>query len=320
VTKWRFALQRRWVTYFVMAVVFAIACAFLSRWQFGRNEQVSAEHTLVFANYAAKPVSLPTLVPTQTSYSARTAWRRVMLEGTYLTSRQLLVRDRSYGSNPGFDVLTPLRLSNGSVFIVDRGWVPVGTLQDRPDFVPAPPAGKVTVIARLQGSEPVLPGRVAPSGEISEINLPTVAKSLGARASSTYTAAFGLLSTETPAPATRPLPAKKPVLDNGPFLSYAFQWILFALLAFGGLFWALRAEYRVVNAEDPDEMRKAAERARKAASRPPSDADIEDGQIREALDREDESRQVDATSGTARSASLVDAGWRPLEPDDYKDL
>ncbi len=182
-------------------------------------------------------------------------------------SKQLLVSERSLGSDPGFEVLTPFRQSNGSIFIVDRGWVSVGSKTSRPDYVPPAPTGLEHVTARLQQSETVLPGRVAPAGEISEINLPTVTRLV--HLSDTYTGAYGLLSSETPKPVSRPIAASKPVLDPGPFLSYAFQWILFAVMGFGGLAWALRQEYRIRNAEDPVEREHAAERERKAPAAHP---------------------------------------------------
>lgn len=281
---WRFAFNRRWLTYLGMAVVFAVACVLLSRWQFGRNEQTQAENKLVSHNYSAPVVPVAELLPKAGAWSGSTIWRPVSVDGVYLTSKQLLVRDRSLGSNPGFEVLTPLREANGSIFIVDRGWVSVGTKHDYPDYVPAPPTGTVHVTARLQGSETILPGRTAPTGEISEINLPTLARSLGG---STYTGAYGLLASESPAPPNRPIAAAKPVIDPGPFLSYAFQWILFALFAFAGLGWALRQEYRIRNAADPEERKRADERERKARTRTPNDADVEDALIRDAELRSD---------------------------------
>jgi cytochrome oxidase assembly protein ShyY1 len=263
-----------------MAIVFAVACVFLSRWQFTRNNETVVAANLLNHNYAAPAVPLAKLLPTRTAYAANEAWREVTVKGRYEPTKQLLVRDRSNGGLPGFEVLMPFRLSDGSVFVIDRGFVPVGTNQDRPDVVPAPPSGTVVATARLQASEILIPGRVAPSGEISEINLPKVERLTGV---SVYTGAYGLLMTETPAPATRPVKAIKPTIDNGPFLSYAFQWILFAILGFGGLFWALRQEYRVQNADDPAERVRAASREAKARARPRSDAEIEDAQIEDAL-------------------------------------
>lgn len=275
--KWRFAAQRRWFTYLGMAVVFAIACVLLSRWQFGRNQETISANSLVNHNYNATAVAPATLLPSRSSYVAKYEWRPVSLTGEYLASKQLLVRDRVLGNDPGFEVLTPFRQTNGDVFIVDRGWVPIGTKQTSPDFVPAAPAGLAHVTARIQQSETVLPGRVAPAGQIPEINLPTVARMMNLP--NAYTGAYGLLASESPKPASRPIAAAKPILDSGPFLSYAFQWILFALAGFTGLGWALRQEYLARNATDPVERDRAAERQRKARRRAPSDAEIEDAQV-----------------------------------------
>jgi cytochrome oxidase assembly protein ShyY1 len=216
------------------------------------------------------------------------------LTGEYLPSHQLLARDRVLGNNPGFEVLTPFRETNGDIFVVDRGWVPIGTKHTAPDTVPAPPAGRETVTARLQESETILPGRVAPAGQVSEINLSTVARMTGL--TDVYTGAYGLLATESPKAADgRPIAAAKPTLDPGPFLSYAFQWILFALAGFTGLGWALRQEYLARNASDPVEREKAEERERRARKRAPTDAEIEDAQIADAQ-RSPQSELVDTSA------------------------
>jgi cytochrome oxidase assembly protein ShyY1 len=276
--RWRFAAERRWFTYLGMAVVFAVACVLLSRWQFERNEETVTANNLVTHNYNAPPVAPSAVLPSKSSYVAKQEWRPVSLTGEYLSSKQLLVRDRVLGTNPGFEVLTPFRETSGDVFIVDRGWVPIGSKHTAPDFVPPAPTGSVRVTARIQQSETVLPGRVAPAGQVSEINLPTVARM--ERLTNAYTGAYGLLASESPRPPEgRPIAAAKPTLDPGPFLSYAFQWILFALAGFTGLGWALRQEYLARNADNPAEKDRADARARRARRRTPTDAEIEDAQI-----------------------------------------
>lgn len=289
IDRWRFAFTRRWFTYLAMAVAFAIACGFLSHWQFGRNAQTLAANSLLQVNYGAPAVSAASILPTKDFYAHAIEWRKVTLVGEFLPSKQLLERDVSRGANDGFDVLTPFRLTDGSIFIVDRGWVEVGLRVSTPvpSYIPAAPTGLEHVTVHIHASQPVIPGRIAPKGQISEINLPTVAKM--DKLTDVYVGSYGTMSSETPAPAERPLRAPKPTIDNGPFLSYAIQWILFALMAFGGLAWALRAEYRVRNADDPLVREQAAERDRKAALRPPTDAQIEDAQIaaaKAAADRE----------------------------------
>lgn len=256
-----------------MAVIFAIACVLLSMWQFGRRAEAVAAIEKVAANYDQAPQPLSDVLPTTTDYDATQEWIPVVMTGTYLSDEQLLVRNRPFNGQPGFDVLTPLLLDDGSVFIVDRGWVATGSEQDYPDAVPSAPEGDVTVVARLKASERSLPGRSAPDGQIATIELPAIAERLDRPM---YSAAYGLMDSEDPAAAGRPEAAIKPDADEGNHLSYAFQWIMFALVGFAGLGYAIRTEYRIRNAEDPAEKARAAERDRKAAARAPSDSDVED--------------------------------------------
>lgn len=270
---WRFALSRRWLGYLALVVAFAIACTLLSLWQIARRDEARADITRVETNWGADPRPIDELLPELDSFDENLKWSPVTLTGRYLVDEQLLARGRPLDGNPGFEVLVPFQLDDGTVFIVDRGWVPPGSKQDAPDDVPPPPTGEVTVIARLKAGEPTLAGRSAPAGQVATINLPTIADLVGLP---TYTGAYGLLDSEDPAPATRPAAVVKPAPDEGPHLSYAFQWVLFALMAFIALGWAIRQEYRIRNADDPAERERAAERERRRAAKPRTDAEVED--------------------------------------------
>ena len=270
---WRFALSRRWLGYLGLAVAFAIACTFLSLWQIARRDEAVAEIERVEANWEAAPRPVAEVLAELDSFDEAAKWTPVTMTGRYLLDEQLLVRGRPFDGGAGFEVLVPFELEDGSVFIVDRGWIPAGNEQDAPDTVPEAPEGIVTVVARIKPGEPTIPGRGAPEGQIATINLPTIAEQLD---EPTYTGAYGLMASEDPAPATRPVAAPKPVADEGPHLSYAFQWIVFALMGFFGLGWAIRQEYRIRNADDPAERERADERKRRAATKPRSDSEIED--------------------------------------------
>ena len=270
---WRFALTWHWARYFALAVVFALVCVGLCLWQLDRRDTALAELERIDNNYSADPVALDEVLTELDSFELSQKWTPVTMTGTYLSDDELLVRNRPYNSGPGFEVLTPLLLADGSVFVVDRGGLPTGREQDAPDVVPAAPTGEVTVTARLKPGEPTLPGRSAPEGQIATIQLDDIAAMLDAP---TYTGAYGLLMTEDPAPADRPLAATKPARDEGPHLSYAFQWLVFALFGFFGVGYGLRQEYRRINEDDPDEMERAEARRVKDAARTRTDAEVED--------------------------------------------
>ncbi|GAB3606463.1 hypothetical protein GCM10027413_18720 [Conyzicola nivalis] len=270
---WGFAFTWHWARYLALAVVFALVCVGLCLWQLDRRDTALEELARIDNNYSADPVPLAEAVPELDSFDLSDKWTPVTITGTYLSDDELLVRNRPYNSGPGFEVLTPLLLADGSVFIVDRGGLPTGQKQDAPDVIPAAPSGEVTVTARLKPGEPTLPGRSAPAGQIATIQLDEIAAMLDRPV---YTGAYGLMATEDPAPADRPLASTKPARDEGPHLSYAFQWLVFALFGFFGLGYGLRQEYRRINENDPEEMERAEARRVKDAARTRTDAEIED--------------------------------------------
>jgi len=264
----------RWTVYALIAALFAVACGFLSHWQFERNEQRAETLALVEANYDAPPVPVEEIL--DRGYQPGDEWRPVTLTGRYLAADQLLVRNRAQGGTSAFEVLVPFRLADGRIVAIDRGWVPPGE-NAVPDAVPAPPAGDVTVTARLRPGEP-LPssGRSAPEGQLPTLHLPSVATRTGP---TTVTDAYGLMVSEDPAPAERPSPLTPPTEDPGPHLSYAIQWILFAIMGFVFIAYMIRTEIRARREDEDEDEAPAASAPRRRRKRRDRDADEEDALI-----------------------------------------
>lgn len=242
----------RWAMYVGVAILFAIACAFLSNWQFSRNAERSEQLELVANNYDATPVALGDLLAPGAELTPSDEWRPVRLEGRYLADEQLLVRNRAHGGSAAYEQLVPFRLDDGRTLLVDRGWLPPGNSQSLPDDIPDPPSGEVTVEVRLRPGEAApTSGRTAEAGQVPTINLGLVAEQTGPL----EPGAYGLLMSETPAPATAPLTVDPPSNDPGPYLSYAIQWILFALMGFGFITYVIVSERRLrrEDAEDDDD-------------------------------------------------------------------
>lgn len=228
----------RWSGYIALAIVFAIACVFLSQWQFDRNVERSAQLARIEANYDAEPIPVEDVIAG--GFDVDDEWQPVILRGEYLADDELLVRNRPRGGTSAYEVLTPFQLDSGGIVIVNRGWVPPGE-GDSPDAVPAPPAGETTVIARLRPSE-LAPreGRGAPEGQVPTIHLPTIAEQSGL---DSFTGAYVLMVSEDPAPAeAAPNALPNPSDDPGPHLSYAIQWILFAIMGFVFIGYVIRTE------------------------------------------------------------------------------
>lgn len=231
----------RWSAYGALAIVFAIVCVFLSDWQFSRNAERSVQLDLVASNYEEAPVPLADVIGADGAFAPSDEWRPVTLRGEYVHDDQVLVRNRAHGGSSAYEVLEPFRLDDGRVLIVDRGWLPPGRTQPLPDAIPAPPAGPVEVEVRLRPSEPLPPsGRSAPEGQVPTIHLPAVAEVTG---TDTITSAYGMLVSED-VEAERAFTPDPPSADPGPHLSYAIQWILFALMGFIFIGYVIRSEIR----------------------------------------------------------------------------
>lgn len=256
----------RWGAYLLVAAAFAFVCALLSQWQFDRNEQTTSQIALVERNYDAKPVPLDDLIGADGSLPSESEWHPVELHGQYLADQQVLVRNRPHGGTSAFEVLVPFQDDGGRVLLVDRGWVPPAE-DSSPGVVPAPPSGEATVIVRLRPGER-LPssGRSAPDGQVPTINLPTIAELVNPEL---VTGAYGQLASEDPAPAKRLGGFDSPTEDPGPHLSYAIQWILFAIMGFAFIGYIIRTE--IVKAKED-----AGERPKRVKRRRDRDADDED--------------------------------------------
>lgn len=267
----------RWSIYVALAVMFAVACGFLANWQFTRNEERSAQLALVEANYDAAPVALADLIPPGGSFDPGDQWRPVELTGRYLADDQLLVRNRPHGGTAAFEVLVPFELTDGRVLLIDRGWVPPGADSPLPDVIPAAPDGQVTVVARLApGEELPRSGRSAPDGQVPTIHLPLIADTIDTDAGARMeTTAYALMVSEDPAPAARPTALESPSEDPGPHLSYAIQWILFAVMGFGFIGYVIRTEirHRREDGEDADAGPAAPVRSARTRDRDAEDED-----------------------------------------------
>ena len=232
---------RRWFAYAALTAVFGASCVGLGIWQLDRRDEKVAEITLIQTNFDATPVALSDLVPSPASSDPDAEWRPVIVEGTYAAADQVLVRNRTSERGPGFEILTPLVTNDGTVFVVDRGWIEKNATGSGPAAVPEPPDGPVLVTARLRTGERSIPGQSASANLVPTIELGALAERWGVPV---YSHFYGELIAESPAaPAGAPL--AKPSTSEGNHLSYAFQWMVFAILGIIALLWAIRRERRI---------------------------------------------------------------------------
>lgn len=232
---------KRWLVWALLVSVFAVACFFLSQWQFSRRAEAVAKIQSVAANYDQSPVALDQVA--QINYfDVKNEWRPVTLQGAFLPDKAVLVRNRPYNGSPGFLQVVPFKLTSGEVVAVETGWLPTGSDNDAPTAIPLPPVEPQEIIGRVRPAEPTF-NRDAPDGQLATVNVSALVTKEHL-AGAVYIASYVRLA-DSYSNAEFPKVLPKPELDEGNHLSYALQWILFALMAFAALVWAIRQENQV---------------------------------------------------------------------------
>ncbi|WP_180903204.1 SURF1 family protein [Nonomuraea indica] len=154
----RTLLSPRMLGLHLLTIGVVIAFILLGRWQLGVFQDSGRPQ----ATADPEPVAVTAVAPVGAQLAGETVGRRVTAEGVYDAQRQLLVADRvpdvdepggNVARGKGYWVLTPLRLDDGTLMPVVRGWV-----AEAGDPATVVPEGRVTLSGRLrpqQGTDSV---------------------------------------------------------------------------------------------------------------------------------------------------------------------
>jgi surfeit locus 1 family protein len=232
--------RSRWPLLAAAVLLVALAALFLSlaSWQWRRAES-SRALLARFEDAAAEDV-IEVLPRGPTDDSLR--YRRVRLEGRFVTERQFLLDNIVENGRPGYQVLTPFRPRDSQrLLIVNRGWVPaIGDRRTLPDV--GVDTGERVVTGRLErllrpglrlGESVVVGGDEA----LSVVTYPT-AEDLAALLDAPVLEWQVLLDPEAPDGFVREWRAA--ALGPERHWVYAGQWLLFAILAVtiaAGILW-----------------------------------------------------------------------------------
>jgi surfeit locus 1 family protein len=142
--------QSPWVLLAAAVVAVAIT-ARLGFWQLDRAAQKVALQQARDTRATMPPLAGPELAGTEAA--ANDQWhRRAQVQGRWLTEWTVYLDNRPMAGRTGFFAITPLRLDDGRVVLVQRGWLP----RDANDRTRIAPHRTDSGPVRLQG-------RIAPS-------------------------------------------------------------------------------------------------------------------------------------------------------------
>ncbi len=237
---------RRWGPWLALVVLFSIATSLLSWWQFSRREERVQKINTVIENYDKFAVPFADLDwELFENGEPINEWRPVTVSGTYLTEEAVLVRNRPLSGQGGFLQLVPLLLDDGQILIVDRGWLATGVRVTEASSNPLPNPVAHTLTVRLRAAEPDL-NRAPVPGQLASVN-PALLFDQLSEYGTVVSDRYGRLATESPSYENAPFPMPMPSLNEGNHLSYAFQWIIFGIMAFIVIGWDYRNERRIAS-------------------------------------------------------------------------
>lgn len=223
-------LTPKWILSHLFVLTIVVVFVNLGVWQLNRLDERKDLNDEVRAAIEAEPRPVEDLLDTDPA--DHTA---VTVRGTYEHEDSFLVANRSYETQAGYWLVTPVRLTDGRSIVVSRGWVPRTWVAGNDTRTIDDPTGEIEILGRINGS--VADGRIgsATDGglvEITRIDLEAVEELLGREVASSW------VQFAAPVPGINeiPIPVPPPGLDEGPHLSYAFQWFFFAtsgIVAYG---------------------------------------------------------------------------------------
>jgi len=235
-----FLLRPKWIGFHLLVIFGVVLMIWLGFWQLDRLDQRKVFNDAVVERSEDPPVPIIDLLSEPDFDSTTAEWRRVTAKGTWLPD-QVIVFNRTQNGQPGDNIVTPLLLDGQAgedslTVLVNRGFVPVGV--DAPD----PPQTAVEVLGRVRQSQERQRGGLTdatdgPVTEIRRVDIPQLAQQIDGEVAPFY---IDLVASRPEAGPNAPVPVPAPTIDNGPHLSYAVQWFIFAFAVVVGWTLAVR--------------------------------------------------------------------------------
>ena len=146
--KYRFLLRPSWLAAITALIALTVAFVGLGMWQWSRAHRTHKLSPQAAAAFVT-PAPLAQLLKDGSPATGDAVGHAVTVSGVFDGGHQLLVPDRRFPDGRiGYIVIAPLKLADGTVLVVSRGW--------SAQMITPPPApgGQVTVVGWLSAAEP----------------------------------------------------------------------------------------------------------------------------------------------------------------------
>ena len=267
-SRFSFLLRPKWIAFHLLVFGSIALMIWLAFWQLDRLDQRRAFNDLVAEQIDQPPAPLDQLLAEAGDDPESIEWRQTLVTGRYLPD-QILWFNRSQDGIAGDNVLTALVTESDTTVVVNRGFVPLGV------DVPAAPGVETELLARVRVPQERQRGELTDSSdageavtEVRRIDLGQLSAQLPGEVAPVYLDLIDAIPTIGP---NDPAPVPAPTLDEGPHLSYAAQWSIFAVCVLVGWVLAVR---RSINSRQRAAVTAAAGARATPDSDPPADVAV----------------------------------------------
>jgi surfeit locus 1 family protein len=217
-------LKRSTILLLVISICVAAVCVRLGIWQLARRQQRLAMNERIRARIDA-PAIPASRVDRDTTKSR---FSNAIVSGTPDYDHEIVLTHRGHDGAPGVDFLTPVRVAGtDTATFVNRGWV------YSPDAVTVDRARWRDTVRAFSGYVDAFESRPADSvreGRIRKLSYEAIARVTPYPIRPFFVVAIG----DSAAAPPQMIRLERPKLDEGPHLSYAFQWFAFAAISLVG--------------------------------------------------------------------------------------
>lgn len=230
-----------WILSAVFVLLFTyFAFNTLAPWQLGKNTKRTEFNERLKAAMEQAPVPVSEVLPKDPAKPVEEAqeWRHVTLQGKLLPQQEVLLRNRPVESAPAYQVITPFETTDGATVLVNRGWVPAESGDNRPELIAKAPDAEMELTGYVRlGEGKNDRGVIDAEGrkQTTSVNAEQIGAATGLTLAHDY---VQLDEQSTEAITARagdsrgaPHPIPLPKIESGPYLSYGIQWIAFGIIA-----------------------------------------------------------------------------------------
>lgn len=227
----------------------------LGFWQLRRLDERRTFNATVSQRIDEPPVPIESLLPNAADTDlagtesagtdlAEYEWRPVTLTGTFVPDADIEIVNKSLDGQPGSHAVTPFRLADGRLVLVNRGFVALTAT------APPAPQSPVTVVGPLRRSQTrsgigLRDPETGPLSTAHRIDIARLAPQLGAPVVPMYVEVTDRWPNDELVGG--PAPLHLPELSEGNHLSYAGQWFIFSIAVAVGWVLAVRRSWRKHN-------------------------------------------------------------------------